>query len=169
MTLDMNSNIVCSSHYKDDTTKPGIFLSRDSGTSWVSVSDGLTDLDISSMFTNKDGSLFAGTTNSGIFKSQHLLAVQYDFRNIKIMQGFSCLPNPATDASTIHIIQTENNHLMLFLSDALGHTTTTIIDEQRDIGDYSQLINTSNLPNGVYTLVLNSGGKISTTKLVVSK
>jgi photosystem II stability/assembly factor-like uncharacterized protein len=49
-------------------TNNGVFSSTNYGSSWSSFSNGLGDLDISSLTINSNGDLFAGTTVGGIFR-----------------------------------------------------------------------------------------------------
>jgi len=58
----------------------GVYTSDDEGESWKLLNDGLTTNKITSLAINKDGYIFAGTSNSGVLRSTNsTLNMSHDF------------------------------------------------------------------------------------------
>jgi photosystem II stability/assembly factor-like uncharacterized protein len=49
-------------------TSSGVFRSTDDGTTWTTLNNGLTNLDIRALTANEEGDVFAGTRGGGVFQ-----------------------------------------------------------------------------------------------------
>ncbi len=80
----------------------------------------------------------------------------------------SVFPNPVTEHSTIRIQVPSNGFVNLALYNALGERITTFCQSTLDAGSYDfNLSATQSQDRGVFFLVLNLGGIVSTYKLIV--
>ena len=61
-TVDANGNVFAGTH-------DGVFYSRDGGTSWQMVNDGLTCKTVRSIVAAPDGFIYVGTLGAGVFRS----------------------------------------------------------------------------------------------------
>jgi hypothetical protein len=79
-------------------------------------------------------------------------------------------PNPAGEETEIEFNLTEPGHTTLTITDMLGRTVATIVnDSQHAAGRYSVTLNTQDIPNGLYMLILQSPTQSTTQTLQVSK
>lgn len=81
---------------------------------------------------------------------------------------WNCYPNPANVSSTVkyNVILPSKLNISLYSID--GNKVATVIDSFVNIGEYAMSINTKDLPSGTYYLILTSGNKKLTQKLVVN-
>lgn len=54
----------------------GVFRSGDQGDHWEDVSEGLTNRNVRALVADGDGTLYAGTTGGGVFRSTYLVPVE---------------------------------------------------------------------------------------------
>jgi hypothetical protein len=58
---------------------------------------------------------------------------------------------------------------MLTLFNLLGEEVTTLLNEEKNAGNYAVDFNATNLPSGVYFYQLKAGDYISTKKMILMK
>ncbi|MEO0050711.1 MAG: T9SS type A sorting domain-containing protein [candidate division WOR-3 bacterium] len=63
----------------------------------------------------------------------------------------------------------KDERVQLAVYDLSGRTTVVLKDEMKKAGYYTDAFNLSRLSNGIYWLVLKSGGETKTRKLVLIK
>jgi len=77
-------------------------------------------------------------------------------------------PNPAKDEITFRFSLVQPAHTTLTITNAIGQTVATVIDEFIEGGrEYSTRFNTSRLPIGTYYYTLTSGPRIETKMFTV--
>jgi len=79
---------------------------------------------------------------------------------------FELYPNPAQDQCTIHYLLNKNTPVQISITDISGKTIFSTV-ETRPAGEQRLLINTSNLPNGIYFVQLQCDRTYSVQKLVI--
>lgn len=95
--------------------------------------------------------------------------VQNKITGGQVNERLSVFPNPSREFSVFSVYLSNTSVINLSIFDLLGNSVKTIVDEKRDKGEYTQTINISDLPNGVYTVLLRTNDELMTTKLVVNR
>ncbi|MCZ6701513.1 MAG: YCF48-related protein [Ignavibacteria bacterium] len=78
-------------------------------------------------------------------------------------------PNPFNPSTKIRFRIVERGYVNLIVFDLLGNEITTLVNEEKQTGEYEVEFNASNLPSGIYFYRLKSGGFSTTKKLVLIK
>ncbi len=78
-------------------------------------------------------------------------------------------PNPFNPATTISYELPFDEHVRLDVYNTLGEKLSTIVDESRVAGYYSEIFNASSLPSGVYFYRLQAGDFVATRRLLLIK
>jgi hypothetical protein len=78
-------------------------------------------------------------------------------------------PNPFNPSTTIKYEIPELSFVTLKVYDVLGNEITTLINEEKPIGNYEVEFNASSLPSGIYFYQLQAGSFIETKKMVLLK
>ena len=76
-------------------------------------------------------------------------------------------PNPTTGTTTVKYTVSYPNRVSIVLSNSLGNYQRILVNEFKYDGEYQYVINSSNLPSGVYFIIYKqeSGGLIETRKM----
>ncbi len=82
---------------------------------------------------------------------------------------FQNSPNPAKEKTHLSFQLGSAGAVSLRLYDMLGNPMTTLLDEELKAGLHSVVVDTQNIPNGIYFYVLNKDGVSRSLKLIVSK
>ncbi len=77
--------------------------------------------------------------------------------------------NPVGDVAQIHYALNEAGHTELFLIDVLGRRVKTFLSAYQAFGDYEATLLVNDVPNGLYTLVLQTPTELHTQRLGVIK
>ncbi len=78
-------------------------------------------------------------------------------------------PNPFNPTTTINYTVPKNNFVTIKVYDILGNEVTTLVNEEKNTGDYSVEFNGSNLASGIYFYSMHAGNYIETKKLILMK
>lgn len=87
-----------------------------------------------------------------------------------IMQRFkmnSCYPNPAKDSTTISFYLNSPEQVEIYLKNAGGTTVATLLNEYRNYGENSLIVDLRNVKPGIYFYHIKAGMLKDTKKLVV--
>lgn len=76
-------------------------------------------------------------------------------------------PNPFNSVTTIPWQIAENSEVTLKVLDIVGRTVATLVDEQRQSGNYETQFNAATLPKGIYFCQLKAGENIRTRKMIL--
>ncbi len=101
------------------------------------------------------------TYSGEIFIEVNLLPLEY-----KVYQNY---PNPFNPLTTIKYDLPEKNTVILKVLDILGTELTTLVNEQKQAGNYEVTFDGSNLPSGIYFYHLQAGKFSETKKLLLIK
>jgi hypothetical protein len=77
-------------------------------------------------------------------------------------------PNPTAGSLSIHYTLLDNTEVSLKISDVLGREIYTTETTKQPIGQYQKEINTD-LPNGIYNVILKTGNTLTNKKLIINK
>ena len=76
-------------------------------------------------------------------------------------------PNPFNLATTINWHIAENSKVTLKVLDIVGRTVATLVNEQRQSGNYETQFNAATLPKGIYFYQLKAGENMQTKKMIL--
>ncbi len=78
-------------------------------------------------------------------------------------------PNPFNPSSSIRFSLTSENHVELFISNALGQQVGTLVNERMSAGTHEVKFNADGLSTGTYFYTLKSGAYTETKKMILVK
>jgi photosystem II stability/assembly factor-like uncharacterized protein len=153
-------------------TYGGVFLSKNNGTEWKQVNTGLTDTTVTSLVMSGEY-LFAGTEQRGVFRRQisELDNVVKESRS-SLPNEFSLrqnYPNPFNPTTTINYSIPKSSSVSIKVYDLLGREISTLVNENKPVGNYSVQFNASKLVSGVYFYRMHAGDFVQTKKLILLK
>lgn len=99
---------------------------------------------------------------------KHYVGVQ-DFATLVNTFEISCYPNPTKYKATIEYTLVDESVMNIFLVNNLGQQYTLVSNQPKQEGTYNYEFYTSDLPEGIYTVLVNNGKSQSGRKLVVIK
>jgi photosystem II stability/assembly factor-like uncharacterized protein len=146
----------------------GLFMSIDSGRSWLLANPGLT-WDVISLAV-LDSTLFAGVSQQGIWRCPlSELAV------LSVPNGNSAntndlepnYPNPFSKSTNIAFHIKNTSPVTIQIIDAAGRVTTVFESNTMGSGRHEFTWDASNFQSGVYLCVLNVSGEIRTSKILL--
>ncbi len=111
-----NRSVLALAVYSNDvlfagTEGGGVFCSADNGDSWIEVNSGLTDLNVTSLaINNSTGEIFAGTLNSGVFRSAGIRAPSITHTPTSVWQSGQAFPVQAIIATSIGLADVTLNY-----------------------------------------------------------
>ncbi|MES2513251.1 MAG: T9SS type A sorting domain-containing protein [Bacteroidota bacterium] len=82
---------------------------------------------------------------------------------------FKTYPNPANSEVNLHFVLAQPESYVVEISNALGQAVKTINLVNLQAGVYNQLINTSDLGAGIYTVKVSGKNRQGTEKLIIQK
>lgn len=98
-----------------------------------------------------------------------LVSVEGEFdtqNNFNLTQNY---PNPFNPATMIKYTIPERSFVTIKVYDALGNEISTLVNEEKLVGNYEVEFNASSLPSGTYFYQLKTENYIETKKMVLSK
>jgi hypothetical protein len=78
-------------------------------------------------------------------------------------------PNPFNPSTTISYQLPVNSFLTLKVYDVLGNEVATLVNEEKQVGEYEIEFSGSSLTSGIYFYQLKAGRFIETKKMVLMK
>lgn len=126
----------------------------------------------------KDGTLYIGVHKSSLVTNQQntLIAIR-DTGTVSVKDNFKVLdyqleqnyPNPFNPNTTINYVVKERGFIQLKVYDVLGKEVATLVNEEKQQGNYTVSFNGSNLPSGVYVYNLRVNYYIQNMKMILLK
>lgn len=151
-----------------DTNK--IYISTDFGETW-SYKPQPTDYaaSISEIKQDQLGKYFIGTTTNGLFQVEIITGVEelpYSNLNFSLSQNY---PNPFNPTTMIQYTVSKMEFVTIKIYDVLGKEVATLVNEEKNAGNYSIGFDGSKLSSGVYLYKLRQGKYIDTKKMILLK
>ena len=151
-------------------TDDGMYKSKDNGASWSMIDGSNISKNINALAFNNEGLLYAGTFNSGVYKSVETLTnvdANTNFTtNFFLSQNY---PNPFNPSTNINYSLSATSHVVLKVYDILGREVAKLVNEEKHSGNYKIIFNGSNLSSGVYFYRIQAGNFTVTKKFVLLK
>ncbi len=153
-------------------TSGGVFFSNNNGASWKAINNGLTNLDVRSLVVT-DTNLFAGTWGGSVYRrslSEIITNIKDTKNNLPVSfylrQNY---PNPFNPTTVINYGVSKPVHVKLVVYNTIGQKVKTLVDGNKQAGDYYVTFNGSNLSSGVYFYHIQAGKYSATKKFVLMK
>jgi hypothetical protein len=148
----------------------GVYRSTDFGDNWTPVNEGLSFTNILSLTVDSDGYLYAGTNGRSIFKTVNsttdVEGIKFEPTTFYLEQNY---PNPFNPSTRIKYAISSKQFVSLKIYDLLGNEITTLVYEEKPIGNYEVGFNATGLPSGIYFYKLQAGNFIQTKKMLLLK
>ncbi len=120
-----------------------------------------------------DPSVICNSTANTYYTKSHAFlrerANEVDSIKSKTESSFTIFPNPASNQVIFNYFIEEPSSIVLSMIDLSGNIVGQLIDDYKDMGDYSYHFDTSVLPAGLYVIKFESNKLSRTEKLVVIK
>jgi hypothetical protein len=107
--------------------------------------------------------------SDGLFSINNLTDVEFYNENQKKYYLYQNYPNPFNPITTINYSIPENSFVSLKIFNSLGIEVAKLIEEQKQVGDYSIKIDATNYPSGIYFYTLQTDNFFSTKKMIFLK
>lgn len=171
-----NESIVCLAVNSSDkifagTESEGVFCSTDDGETWTKENSGLTNENIQILSLDNNGFIYAGT-KQGIFKSTKSTITAINETDSKLPLNFSLqqnYPNPFNPTTTIKYSISQTSFVTLKVFDLLGKEVATLVNGEKNPGNYKVDFYANGISSGVYFYRLKAGNFVTTKKLVLLK
>ncbi|MDH7516450.1 MAG: hypothetical protein QHI48_11325 [Bacteroidota bacterium] len=141
-------------------TDAGVFISPDGGGTWEPMNEGMGNVTVADLRFRQDGTLFAATHGRGMFKTAASLFDGDETTARRGMRLLGLYPLPLHASwnrnLVVHFLADERDVFTLEIFDAAGHAVRRLDLGTRDAGEYRAAVQVSDLPAGVYFLVLSS-------------
>jgi photosystem II stability/assembly factor-like uncharacterized protein len=154
------------------TTAAGIFLTQDNGINWNYVNNGLTNLNIRSLFVTDNNYLFAGTTNGYVCKrplSEMITGIGEQISQPSAYTLSQNYPNPFNPTTKIKFNIPTSSLVILKIFNALGQTVEVLVNNELNAGAYEVVWDATGLQSGVYFFQLKTNEFTETKKMMLMK
>lgn len=145
-------------------TEEGVFMTSDYGQHWISINDGLKNIDTRSILLAND-TLFVGTNGNGIWK-QALSTIIVKSKDIEgSFDHFTIFPNPFSTQTTLQTTKFLNNGT-LKVYNSMGQEVAQL----NNIVGQSISFNRGHLVSGLYVIRITENNKlIGVKKLIITE
>jgi len=152
----------------------GVFMSINNGSNWTEVNTGLSETGkyVLSVFAN-GANLLAGTMYDGAWKrplSEMITDVEEEHNilpaKFSLEQNY---PNPFNPSTLIKFSIPTSLVVTLKVYDLLGRDVTSLVDEEKQAGNYIIKFDGSSLSSGIYFYRLQSGNFVETKKFIIMR
>jgi len=149
----------------------GIYNSINSGNSWTENNSGLTNLNVTALATDSNGFIYAGTSGSGVFKSDNtitnnIIDNEVSVNSFELLQNY---PNPFNPTTNLEYRISKFEFVTLKIYDVLGNEVAILVNENQKAGSYKINFNGSKFPSGIYIYKLTVNGISQNKKMILLK
>jgi photosystem II stability/assembly factor-like uncharacterized protein len=150
------------------STDTGVYFSNYLTGVWTPMSNsGIQNGIIPTRLAVSDDFVFLGTENGGIWKAANPFTGLPDIK--ADADKFNIYPNPASTFATISFETDQNSMVNIEVYDITGRNIMSVNPEMKQAGSHLSELNISSLKQGLYYVVLKSGGKTASAKLLVNR
>ncbi|MHB8579350.1 MAG: T9SS type A sorting domain-containing protein [Ignavibacteriaceae bacterium] len=149
----------------------GVFLTADYGASWSAIGNGNT-FAANSLAISRT-TLFAGTSGNGVWRrplSDIITSIKDNGsrfpEHFKLYQNY---PNPFNPTTIINYSVPKSSLVRIKVYDVLGREIETLVNEQKNPGNYKITFNAGKMASGVYFYQLRASDYTSIKKMLLLK
>jgi len=148
-----------------ELTNALIFASSDLGMSWAAVDEGqdVSSRSITIVNATEFLAYTVGNENNPTDVVNNEITNPYHF---KLFQNY---PNPFNPSTTIYFQIQDAGIVTLIVYDILGNEVATLVNENKEPGNYNFSFDASSLSSGTYIYQLRMNGFVETKKLIMIK
>jgi len=152
----------------------GFYHSSDGGINFVEYNQGIENVDDILDIVYDGEYLIIGLDGPGIYRkkaSDFGLATSVE-ENKLLVNDFSLkqnYPNPFNPSTSIEYSVMSNEFVTLKVYDVLGNEISTLVNEQKNTGNYKVNFDASSLTSGIYIYRLSAGNNILSRKMMLMK
>jgi photosystem II stability/assembly factor-like uncharacterized protein len=143
-------------------------LSTDQGKRWNNISYGLPNASVTSLYLS-DRYVYVGIFNRGLWRKP--LPEIYNFDKVSLSghsKNCSIYPNPSSAAATIVVRQTEDQFVQIKIINLLGDVVAVPYSGKLSEGEHSFSWNTTTMPTGMYSCIIQRNGSIESLPIIVN-
>lgn len=148
-----------------------IFRSTNFGNTWSQFSNGLPNNSaVGPICITKSGYIFTSVNNIIYKIFDPLTGLNYNPYTIPFeLILYQNYPNPFNPTTTISFSVPNSQFVMLKVYDILGREISTLVNEEKQPGNYEVKFDGNNLASGIYYYQIRAGQFVDTKKLVLLK
>ncbi len=152
----------------------GMYISINGGDSWELFSEGLPDAIMVTDLNIQDGAgkVILTSHGNGAYRRDLFRTITDVDKNSKLPVKFVLeqnYPNPFNPITTIKYNVASNDNISIKVYDILGNSIATLVNEQKEAGEYEAVFDASNISSGIYFYVLQAGDFREMKKMVLLK
>ena len=153
------------------TKSSGVFKSLDGGKNFFEINSGLTEVDVTTMTISPDGYIYLGTSSGAVFRSVGVMTSISENKltipsGTKLKQNY---PNPFNPTTNIEYSITRSGYVTIKVFNILGKLVSTLVQEEKQPGNYKVQFNGAAFPSGVYFYRMQTGNYTETKKFILLK
>ncbi len=146
-----------------------VFRTLDGGATWTSVPTGTTTRLNAIDFLNDHRGLAVGELGTVIFTASGTTDVPAGPELPYGYRLYNNYPNPFNPGTTIRFCIPRREHVSLKVFDVLGRAVATLVDEEREPGDYTARFDGSAMASGIYICRLVTDRYAASTAMLLLK
>ena len=149
----------------------GVFRSTNNGEDWTLFNSGLAEFNGTNVFIiDNDGKLIAGTEDRGVCWTADPTTSVENVNNLSNSYSlFQNYPNPFNPFTTISYTVKELSLVQIKVYDVLGNEIISLVNNDKQKGNYSIKFDGSDLPSGVYLYSLRVNDFLDCKKMILLK
>jgi photosystem II stability/assembly factor-like uncharacterized protein len=108
-----------------------------------------------------DDSVTVVNQYTSLFDEEEIIPTEF-----KLFQNY---PNPFNPITTLKYSIAKQSNVAIIIYDVLGREVTTLVNEEKPIGNYTVEFNAGNLSSGIYFYRIHAGSFVDTKKMILIK
>lgn len=149
----------------------GVFRSTNNGEDWTLFNSGLAEFNGTNVFIiDNEGKLIAGTEDRGVCWTTDPTTSVENVNNLSNSYSlFQNYPNPFNPFTTISYTVRELSLVQINVYDILGNEIISLVNEEKQKGNYSIKFDGTDLPSGIYIYSLRVNNFLDCKKMILLK
>lgn len=147
-----------------------IYFSSNNGSSWSLVGDGSIDDFLTNLWSINEF-IYVGSHEGVLWRRllSEITGVELEKTVPNNYQLYQNYPNPFNPTTKIKYSIPQTSFVTLKVYDILGRGVTTLVNEEKPVGNYEVEFSSNALANGIYFYRLQTGNFVETKKMILLK